>query len=252
MKIDDRGRLTFFDVQTSGGDLENNAFATGIMNSWISGEAKAMPDKDEEEKTPRNINSRAAALEMVEEQRGNKGNAKIKAAEMVREGAKELGLAMLDHHDDEHGDVEEFKHHIVSGAGFGAGYDILSPDADKAALEEMNVLTQEIGTVLGDFFGKTMGIENPFALIFGNDGLLSFNADSLPTLESKAVQKVLVSINKYLTADAAGEETEGMLNPMLTGIAEKFAALEEVMGKLHDKSLVPTGGVRFGVNLNSH
>jgi len=38
-----------------------------------------------------------------------------------------------------------------------------------------------------------------------------------------------------------------MLSPVLTGVAEKFVALKEVMGKIHDKSLVPKE-VRFGVN----
>jgi len=38
-----------------------------------------------------------------------------------------------------------------------------------------------------------------------------------------------------------------MLSPALTGIAEKLGALKEVMGSIHDKSLIPKE-VRFGVN----
>ena len=50
----------------------------------------------------------------------------------------------------------------------------------------METLTQDIGAALGDFFGKMLGIENPFSLIFGADGLLSFNADSLLSFESQS------------------------------------------------------------------
>jgi hypothetical protein len=168
-----------------------------------------------------------------------------KTGPTIRDVAKEVGLAMLDAHDAEHGDVKEFKHEIVSTS---FNYEILSPDADRAALEEMEMLTWDIGTALGEFFGKTMGIENPFAVIFGSDGMLSLNKGSLSSLETQAVQKVLKEVNKYLTADAAGEDTEGMLNPVLTDIAEKFVAMKEIQEKLHDKSHIPKKGMVFGVN----
>jgi len=102
-------------------------------------------------------------------------------------------------------------------------------------------------TTLGEFFGKQMGIKNPFEIVFGNDGLLSLNGNVLLSVESEAIKQVLADINRYLVAEEAGEDTEGMLSPVLTGIAEKFASLKEVMGKLHDKSLIPKE-VRFGVN----
>ena len=102
-------------------------------------------------------------------------------------------------------------------------------------------------TTLGEFFGKQMGIKNPFEIVFGKDGLLSLNGNVLLSVESEAIKQVLADINRYLVAEEAGEDTEGMLSPVLTGIAEKFASLKEVMGKLHDKSLIPKE-VRFGVN----
>jgi len=85
-------------------------------------------------------------------------------------------------------------------------------------------------------------------VIFGSDGMLSLNKGSLSSLETQAVQKVLKEVNKYLTADAAGEDTEGMLNPVLTDIAEKFVAMKEIQEKLHDKSHIPKKGMVFGVN----
>jgi len=58
----------------------------------------------------------------------------------------------------------------------------------------------------------------------------------------------LDDLNRFLTAERAGEDTEGMLSPQLTGIGEKLIALQAAQGKIHDKSLLPKDGVRFGVN----
>ena len=124
-----------------------------------------------------------------------------------------------------------------------------SPDADQDALKEMNVLTQDIGAALGNFFGKTMGIKSPFAVIFGSDGLLSLDKDALSSMELESAKQVLEEINHSLAAEKAGKNTESMLSPALTGIAEKFTSLKDVIGKFHDKSLIPTDGVLFGMIL---
>ena len=156
--------------------------------------------------------------------------------------SSELGLAILEAHDDEHGDVQEFKHKVVASGG---DYRIESKEADEAALAEMGELLSDIGSSLGDFFIGTMGIKNPFAIIFGNDGLLSFDKGALTLQESQGVREVLKQINAYLTAERNGEETDGMCSPELTGIVEKFIKLKEVQDKIHDKSLLPQERVRF-------
>jgi hypothetical protein len=165
--------------------------------------------------------------------------------EMKEEG-KELGLAILEAHDDAHGDVAEYEHEIVWGT-FDGGYKILSPDADKAALREMEDLTQDIGTALEDFFHKTMGINNPFAVTFGEDGRLSLSVGSLSSLESNTVKKVLEDINHYLEAEEAGEDTAGRLSDDLSGIGKKLVTMKEVQDKIHDKSLLPKEGTRFTI-----
>jgi hypothetical protein len=162
----------------------------------------------------------------------------------MKESAQELGLAILEAHDAEHGDVKDFHHEIIVTSGFNGGMQILSPDADKAALQEMGDLTQDIGTALGKFFGETMGIRNPFAVTFGQDGRLSLSVGTLSSMESDAVKKVLEDINCYLIADEAGEDTEGMLSGELSGIGEKLVALKEVQDKFHNKSLLPKEGTK--------
>ena len=64
---------------------------------------------------------------------------------------------------------------------------------------------------------------------------------------TRTIYLMAQGISHYLAAEEAGEDTEGMLSDKLTGISDKFVALKEVMGKIHDKSLVPKE-VRFGVN----
>jgi len=156
---------------------------------------------------------------------------------------QDLGLTILETHDDEHGDVLEYNHSVVIKNSEN-GYRIESEEADQAALAEMEILTQDIGTALGDFFGKTMGIKNPFAIVFGSEGL-SLGDGSLSLIESQAVKQVLENINGYLVAEEAGEDTKGMLSPELTAIGEKLIALKEVEEKIHDKSLLTKAGGQF-------
>ena len=136
----------------------------------------------------------------------------------------------------------EFKHKVISSAG---SYRIESPDADAAAMKEMGTLLQEIGSALGDFFRKGMGIKESFSVIFDGDGMLSLEKGALTGVQSQAVRDVLESLNKYLKAEESGEETEGMLSGKLQGIGEKFVELKEVMDKIHDKSLLPKDGWKF-------
>jgi hypothetical protein len=49
---------------------------------------------------------------------------------------EDIGLAILDAHDDEHGDVQEYLHSVIIESGDN-GYRIESPDADQAALAEL-------------------------------------------------------------------------------------------------------------------
>ena len=151
---------------------------------------------------------------------------------------QEVGLAILDAHDDEHGDVKEYAHSVIIESGTD-DYRIESEEADQAALAEMETLSQDIGAALGEFFGKTMGMESPFNVLFGSDGLLSLGENSLSSVNLQAAKQVLEDINRYLVADEAGEDTEGMLSGALTGIGEKLIALKEVQDKIHDKSLLP-------------
>jgi hypothetical protein len=211
MEIDHNGKLKITDVQTWGNDPDANKQAERVMNTWLAGKVRDIEEGEEE--------------------------ADYARVSSMSEMARELGLAMLDAHDDEHGDVKEFKHKIVESGFY--GYEILSPDADRAALMEIELLSREIGIALGDFFDKHMGIESPFAIIFGNDGMLSLDSGTLTHEQSAAVRQVLDELNDYLRAERAGEDTEGMLSPRLSGLAEKFLALSELQDKIHDKSLLP-------------
>jgi hypothetical protein len=252
IKIDEKGRLSITDVQTSGDDAIANARAEMAMNHWFAGTGQGARQESakpgEEAKPPRPLNSRAAADEMVKNERAkNSKSSRLKELVLkAKETAKELGSAILEAHDDEDGDVKKFKHEIVTGGGF-SGYQVLSADADKAAMAEMDEITQDIGSALGQFFKNTLGIESPFAVVFGQDGTLSFDKGALSSMESDMVKQVIKDLNAYLATEKAGEDTEGMLSPELTGIGKKFMALKEAQDKIHDKSLLPKEGTRFGM-----
>ena len=185
---------------------------------------------------------------------GNKAddNAKAKQAlnsllpNYARDSAKTLGLDMLEDHDDEHGDLKDFRHHISIGKDFENGYRIESPEADKAAALEMLSLMRDVHDELKDFF-LMEGITTPFNLFFGADGILSLEDGSLKWTESQLVRKALTAVNDYLVADEAGGDTEGTLDGKLLKIAEKLVDLKGVQNKFHDRSLVPKDGFRFSL-----
>lgn len=160
----------------------------------------------------------------------------------IREGAKYLGEAILEQHDDDHGDVKEYKHHVIIGEPNEAeAYKILSPEADAAASREMNELTQDIGVALRDFFGKTLKINEPFSIVFNmNGGLDLSDASSLSVANFRMVKNVIDEVNKFLAAEESGDDAaEVNLSSELRGVAEKFLALKDVKDKFHDQSQVP-------------
>jgi hypothetical protein len=163
------------------------------------------------------------------------------------DAAEALGMAILEDHDDEHGDVKEYRHEIVIPGGLNAEFRIESKEADDAAMREIAVLTQDIGEALGNYFGNILGIDEPFSLVFSQEGCLTLgDANALTMGNSTAIRKVLAGLNDYLTAEERGEEdATGKIPSQLSGIAEKLTELKEAFGKLHDKSRIPSGGVRF-------
>ena len=156
---------------------------------------------------------------------------------------RELGSAIMDVHDDEYGNVHEYRHSVVIESGV-SGYRVESPEADRAALQEMKELMSDIGSALGNLF-RGMSIDNPFSLIFGKDGLLSLDGNSLSVIESQNVRQMMEQINRFLTAEHEGGDTEGLLSDRPSGIAEKLLALKELQDRIHDKSLLPKEGIRF-------
>ncbi|MDR3183314.1 MAG: hypothetical protein LBT89_10460, partial [Planctomycetaceae bacterium] len=110
-----------------------------------------------------------------------------------------LGKAILETHDDEHGDVEEFRHQVVIRKG-SDDYLVLSPDADKAALAEIEQLSGEISVMLNDFFKTTFSLQQPFNINFGADGTLSLEGLE-GRMEGRIVNQYLSQMNERLLSD---------------------------------------------------
>ncbi len=184
---------------------------------------------------------------------GNDPEANLRAASMMngkinaetRDWAKVLGKDILNAHDDEHGDVAEYKHDVIIGSGANGGYKIESREADEAAMREIQSLTGDISSFLGDFFGKTQDIDQPFSLVFDFNSFSLSDAGSLSQKDTAAVKQVLEDFNKFLANEDTGDDLDAELPAKYSGIGDKLIALKEAKGKLHDPSLLPKGGIRF-------
>jgi hypothetical protein len=164
----------------------------------------------------------------------------------MQEMAKETGLAILDAHDDEHGDVKEYRHEVIIPTGFKTEYQIESQEADEAALREIATLTNDIGAFLSDFFGKTWNINDPFTLVFHSNEFQLLDADFLSQTDSEAVEKVLEDLNKFLIADETEDDSDDKLpGKYPPDMGDKLMALKESLEKLHDKSRFPKEGILF-------
>ncbi|MDR1478902.1 MAG: hypothetical protein LBJ00_08165 [Planctomycetaceae bacterium] len=185
--------------------------------------------------------------------KGNDPEANLRAAALMnhmidadmQDFAKDLGMAILDAHDDEHGDVAEYKHDVIIGSGIKGRFKIESKEADEAAMREIESLTNDIGSFLGDFFEKTLNISNLFSIVFNSNSFQLLDADSLSSQDANAVQQVLEDLNKFLISDETEDESDDELPSKYAGIGDKLIALKEAQGKLHDKSLLPKEGIRF-------
>ncbi|MGL4944017.1 MAG: hypothetical protein ACRC46_12600 [Thermoguttaceae bacterium] len=161
----------------------------------------------------------------------------------IREGAKYLGEAILEEHDDYHGDVVNYAHNvIIGGLDKSDAYTIQSKDADAAAAREMNELTQDIGVALSNFFGKTLKIDSPFSIVFDmNGGLDLGEGSSLSVNNLRMVKNAIEEVNNFLAAEEAGDDVpENAISSELRGVAEKLITLKGVKDKFHDQSQVPT------------
>ncbi len=158
----------------------------------------------------------------------------------VRAEAKALGAEILEQHDDEHGDVAEFQHRIMIAAGEAStAYKIVSPEADRAALAEMQQLGNEISVELGTYFGKTFGLDQSFQIQIGADGKIRFDASNFESQSLvRNLEKTFNALNERIASDdPLGEDFKSSLPKSLSPVLEKLAELNAVREKLHDETL---------------
>ncbi len=148
--------------------------------------------------------------------------------------------------------MSEFKHKVVVESGIDFGdYTILSPDADRAALEELQSIGTEIGAAFNDYFNATFGLTAPFSIQWNADGVLS--ATGAGAL-GPAVDKVLQDMNRRLASDDPMND-EGFddtvfdddMPDTLKEVTEKFVRLAEARDKLHDPAF-ENAGMTFTIN----
>lgn len=156
----------------------------------------------------------------------------------IRAEAKALGLGILEQHDDEHGDVQEYAHHLILG-GSKAAFTVHSPEADRAAMEEMVQLGKEISADLGSYFRSSLSLNRSFEIQIDKDGRISFDKSMFEDqLVAGQIERTLKAINERTTSDdpLSGEFTS-TLSSGLQGVVEKVVQLNEVRQKFHEQPL---------------
>lgn len=156
----------------------------------------------------------------------------------IRAQAKGVGEAILKDHDAEHGDVAEYAHHIIIG-GSKEIYKVLSPDADKAAYEEMLQLGKEISVELGSFFSSSFGLDQTFEIQIDAEGNLSFDMSAFENrLMAGQIERVLNNLNERIASDdPLGDDFSHSLPSGLQGVVEKLVELNEVRQKFHEEPM---------------
>ncbi len=162
-----------------------------------------------------------------------------------REYAEELAGEILGAHDEEHGDVQEFKHEITFGTGLTGDWKVVSPDADAAAMKELQTVGNEIGKAFNEFFGSKFKFEDPFAIRFDSEGKLSLLDSNLDDAKTTSVKNVLKMLNERLASDDPlnDDNFETMIPAALKGVMEKLLDLKEIQDKFHEPALKEAGVV---------
>jgi hypothetical protein len=153
----------------------------------------------------------------------------------IKNAAQEVASILLGQHDDEHGDVEEYKHELVMSTGFSNEIEIRSPEADRVALKEIRLIGNEVGLALADYFG----IKDVFNVTLDGNGLLSsIDCKILEGTNVKSIEGVINDLNKRLESDDPfDEEIFGTLPYKLEIVLEKLVEMKEARDKIHDPNL---------------
>ncbi|MDR1268768.1 MAG: hypothetical protein LBK82_04525 [Planctomycetaceae bacterium] len=153
----------------------------------------------------------------------------------LHETAQELATKILAVHDDQHGDVQEYKHEVVIDSKMFGDFRIESPDADRAALEKLKTLGNKIGQMLGEYFG----LSDQFEITFNADGKLSIDQATLASSNGKNIRAVLSKLNSRLESDVLSndESTDKKLSNRMEGLLETLIEMKEVREQIHDQEL---------------
>lgn len=157
--------------------------------------------------------------------------------------------AVLAQHDDEHGDVEEYKHYMTISSGFGETLQIHSPEADRAAMAEIEGLAASISEDFGSFF-RSQGIRDSFEIFWDPEAGMSLDQAFAAGFSGKQVNRMIGLLNERLDSDDPfNDDLFAETIPVeMTDIMKKICELDYAYSKLHDPGLKEQG-VKFRINM---
>ena len=168
--------------------------------------------------------------------------------------------AILQKHDAEHGDVDEYKHEVELEVDIITGItaEVRSEEADNAALEDLAETTVDVAESLGTFVHNTFReahdemTANEFATIFSDpvdiyideNGALSIDEATVQNQEYlQTIQEALSVLNNLLEDDKLQEGENSDMDDLPKGLQATFEQLQdvaEIMDRFHDRSLALT------------
>jgi hypothetical protein len=153
----------------------------------------------------------------------------------LREQAKGIVSQILEKHDDQYGDVQEFKHEVLFDSNIFNEYHIESSEADRIIFEKLQKFGSDLGQALRFYFGSS----GNFELTFNTNGKLTLKTTMSIGSNHKMIQATLTKLNKLLASDDPFND-EIFSKPLpkgLENILEKLVEMKEQHEQIHNPAL---------------
>ena len=154
-----------------------------------------------------------------------------------------ISTLLIEQHGYEHNDTDEFEHSVKISVDYplGLSYEVVSPEADKAAEKELGDTLRDISESVISYIEDENGQEltSPIEIKVDEQGKLSASTSSLTKAEGMQLESVLEILNVSLEmneGDNEGNEKGNVVVPSrLEEAFENAKGLKNILAKFHVK-----------------
>ncbi len=164
---------------------------------------------------------------------------KILNTEKIGAQYETISSLLLEQHSYEDGDTDEFEHSVKISVDYrmGVSYEVISPEADKAATKELGDSLREISQSASDYLKDEYDIDTPLDIKVDEYGKLKASSAQLTETESKRVEQLIDFINNTVSLneeDGDSEDNDTSLSG-LENIYDAAIGLKDILDKFHEK-----------------